>query len=618
MHEYPFDHPLQRIALAYFENNADETGIRYAFEFLNEQLCSYDLDPQEFEDCVDLIINEILYNESETLVAAVLHTLSILVIREHFPEAYREAVVERLSMIERLFRHESVALTALVRCLFGIWAFWKDNPVLQARARALLGLLGSDDGNVHGLKALARGLGAALLMPQIEDEHVQQCLTLIQDTLRHNNDWRIRIYVIQALSLAIQQGFIVSEEKQELLIEFVEGFLDEPYAQSLYKSVAEFLSNILRLGDLDDTHVDHCWNLLFKIPTLINEGATQCSTLHHLGTAMHWKGMNPAQEDQCYTLLRTLIDEAREEKTLKVLMVVMAQAIAGMYSWGRIESLQRWGGLFRELLLEVEPLSAYTCLNTFLRGPMAAICFTEEHLSQLMNDVLAYAESNEEGRMLCIQILDSMVASGFMNSECSERYWRLLCTSWREGQTECPSYWEYLAHSASGLVTGLKASERVRTQIFEEIIALFETVACDENKRLPLAQAFPVFVSLSERLPLGAFERSIDRLISWVGHSSDAMSVIALDGIEAALLSSRLSSIMRLRIAEVVLSMKVDAISDALQPSYVHVCKLLEGDACIPDTLQHKAKAILAMIASSSKNRSILRLVVPDRPCAGS
>ena len=344
MHQYPLAHPLRRIALAYFENYEDEVGVRYALQTLDAQLNQFDFDEQEFEDCLDFIINELLYNEEELLIAAGLQTLCALILKESFPESYRAPTMERLAMVEETFREEGVALAVLVQCLLGVYTYWNGAPDLQNKAKEVLDLLGSDESNVSRLKALARGLGESMLMPKISDDQAAMCLGLLQDLLKRNKDWRVRVYITQSLSQALKEGFVASRETLLPLMALVEGFLEDPYPQSLYRPVAEFFSKVLTLGELDEVQVNRCWCLLFKLPGLAGEGVMQRTALQQLGIAMHWKAMTLEQEQHCYNVFRNALDAAEDERTLADMMIVLAQAIAGMYSWGRIESLKRWGG----------------------------------------------------------------------------------------------------------------------------------------------------------------------------------------------------------------------------------------------------------------------------------
>lgn len=590
MHEYPLDHPLQRIALAYFENYEDEVGVRYALDALNIELKQYDFDAEEFADCLDFIVNELLYNEEESLIAVGLQTLCSLILKSAFPASYHTLTMERLVMIEAMFRKEGVVLGGLVECLLGIWIYWDEAPDLQDQAKKLLDLLGEDAQNVSRLKALARGLGASMLMPEISSDQAAECLRLLQDLLKRNDDWRVRVYVAQSLSLVLQEGFVGSQETILPLMALVEGFLSEPYPQSLYRPVAEFFSKVLTLGALNEVQVNHCWCILFKLPGLVGEGATQRATLQQLGMAMHWKAMTLEQEQHCYNVFRNALDAAEEERTLHDMMIVVAQAIAGMYSWGRTEWLKRWGGLFSELLLEVDPQAAYGCLNAFLRGPMAKVCFTQEHLDQLTDDVLRYAESDEKGAFICVQVLDGMVASSLLSEKYFERFWALLLQLWGQEQRATRGlFLEFLSRSASGLVTDLKASEAVRRQIFKEMLRLFERAYGDERKMLALAQVFPVFIGLSERLPSDAFSQLVGVLLSLLMHPCVAIRIIAFDGLDRALHSSALTAESFALIGAALLEVDIARVNKEALAAYVKSCQALEAHALASEAVRHAA-----------------------------
>jgi len=597
MHEYPLDHPLRRIALAYFENYKDEVGIRYALQCLDAQLSQFDFDEQEFEDCLDFIINELLYNEEELLIAAGLHTLCALILKDTFPESYRMPTVERLAMVEETFREEGVALAALVECLLGVWIHWDDALDLQNKAKELLDSLGSDESNVGRFKALACGLGASMLMPGISDSQAAMCLGLLQGLLRRNEDWRVKSYVTQSLSLALREGFVASQEKLLPLMALVEGFLGDPYPQSLYRPVAEFFSKVLTLGGLDEDQANCCWQLLFKLPSLAGEGATQRAALQQLGIAMHWRAMTSEQETHCYNVFRNALDSAEEERTLYDMMIVLAQAIAGMYSWGRIESLQRWGGLFAELLLEVEPPAAYSCLNTFLRGPMAKVCFSQENLDQLANDVICYAENDEKGRFLCVQVLDGMVSSSLLNGLYFERFWAVLSSLWNQGQVVAHvSFWEYLSRSASGLVTDSKASGVVRDEVFKEIVSLLKKEPSDSSRLLPLVQVFPVFIALSVHLPKGALAQSISVLLSLIEHENRGIRIAVLDGLGGALNSSALPVEALAQIAESLLKVDATGEDEGVLTAYAQACQFLQENLQASEAVRAAARQRLSLV----------------------
>lgn len=609
MQQYPLDHPLRRMALAYFETFEDEYALRYVLQTFDSMSSHYDLEEDEFRDVLEFILNELLYNEDDVLIAAALHTLAIVIAKNGFPEQYCDATLERLAMLERLFVEEGVVIAGLAQCIMSVWVCRSD--AYKEKSLALLNQLLKDEENVHRLKGVVRALGAVMSMPGLSEGYAKSCLSFLDAIFEANDDCRIKVYVAESLSLAIEEGFVLDPAIVAALMDRVEGFLDERFKQSLLRPVAEFFSKVLTFAELSEQQVDHCWQILFRIPKMVKEGGTQSATLQHLGKAMHWKAMTPKQEDQCYDIFRSVLDTAETEKTLDNLLIIIAQAITGMYSWGRTEFIQRWGALFRDLLLEVEPLRAYHCLNTFLQGPMASVCFTPQDLDLLAGDVLAYAEKDEKGLQLCIQVLDAMVSSSLLNPDYFERFWGILEKSWAKGAfMNQEALWTYLSHSASGLVCALGAPEPLRKKLFNNLTGLLESVATNDEKLFPLIQVFPVLMALSERLPKGAWMQCVELMLPFASYPKASIAAVALDGLEMALSHEGLSEDMRKRVADAVLSLDVSHEGEVFQMAYVRASLALEKFPAF----RERAVGELSRLHRSSSITAIKRLIEVGMP----
>ncbi|GAB4272519.1 MAG: hypothetical protein Tsb0018_04580 [Opitutales bacterium] len=590
MQTYPIDHPLRRIQLAYLERFDDSAGLRYAFTCFVDAMAEFELEPQEFEDAIELFVDDILYDEDETALSCVLHAIKVLVIKTGFPLSRLPHVMDRLEEVKVLAGSRGLVCFFLMELYVAIWAGPVDDETARARAYEAIKRLASDNEDVVRLKSVIKSLGLLMAFRDAGRDKRDQAFCLMREAVERNGDWRIYAYTAQSMQVAFSQGHIDPSAAGEL-IDWLRGFLTHEYEVSLYAPVGECLLQALQSCELNDAQVRCCLESIFYIVQHAQGVSALRTLLRIMGLSLHWHYLNEENDALCLKIHQHIFNSKWSQDIAIELAGSIAEVLVNPPKVRESPHQTAWVDLLVETIVRAQCERGFSLMSKILDTSLVKDVFDEKHYKALAEAVFDYCDvcqNREKLPLRALGLLDVLLGLGYMPEECLDHAWNVMTQMLSKKLTRSTSLglWSVVLEGLVSFVAFPRLSVAEREDYYDNLDALIQSRKSEPLWLGVFGRVYGILLGVKDRVPTSRLNPIAKRLIELIAFKDNAVQALGWSGLEAALIAGALEVPFAEQAAGAVVDAFKAAKTDETRVNIIRVWSLLTREDFLPESLR--------------------------------